>query len=183
MFIYFISAPRHHGNKGKKAHNAYSLEVVEGVLTYIEEEAKLTGLPLPAAPGGGTGTPPIFLPSQKCKKEIHTQYIQVLRVAGRDYVRSYRTFVEIWHTCCPHIKFMGLKTDLCDTCDMLRQGVNDAVTEEEKQDALSKYQDHLTVAKAKRDQYNKRIKAAEEELTATGVSTQVASNSAVRLVM
>lgn len=126
-------------------------------------------MPMPAAPGGSPGMPPTFLPAQKSKKELHSDYVEVMKADGREHIRSYRTWLDIWSSCCPHIKFMGLKTDMCDECDQHRQAVTEAITEEEKEESLAAYQEHLRIARTKRDIYNQRIKAAGDELKEHGV--------------
>ncbi len=63
---------------------------------------------------------------------------------------------------------MDIKTDICDVCEMCRPDVMEAITEVEKHTALDAFQDHLRVARAKRQQYNDRCQKSEQELKAKG---------------
>lgn len=59
---------------------------------------------------------------------------------------------------------MSPRTDLCDTCQHLRNDLQfRARKEEETQDLLKKYKEHLTKAKLERNYYNKNTKLAEEQ--------------------
>src|SRR5436305_15026430 len=55
-------------------------------------------------------------------------------------------------------------TDLCDTCQHLRNDLQfKARKEEEAQDLLKRYKEHLAKAKLERNYYNKNTKLAEEQ--------------------
>ena len=59
---------------------------------------------------------------------------------------------------------MSPRTDLCDTCQHFRNGLQyNARKEEEAKDLLKKYKEHLVKAKLKRNYYNKNTKLAEEQ--------------------
>ena len=58
---------------------------------------------------------------------------------------------------------MSPRTDLCDTCQQLRNDLQfKARKEGEAQDLLKKYKEHLAKAKLERNYYNKNTKLAEE---------------------
>src|SRR5262249_40120745 len=64
----------------------------------------------------------------------------------------------------PQIQIMSPRTDLCDTCQHLRNDLQfKARKEEEAQDLLKRYKEHLAKAKLERNYYNKNTKLAEEE--------------------
>ena len=59
---------------------------------------------------------------------------------------------------------MNPRTDLCDTCQQLRNDLQfKAHKEEEAQDLLKRYKEHLAKAKLERNYYNKNTKLAEEQ--------------------
>src|SRR5437667_10639995 len=59
---------------------------------------------------------------------------------------------------------MSPRTDLCDTCQHFRNGLQyNARKEEEAKDLLKKYKEHLVKAKLERNYYNKNTKLAEEQ--------------------
>ncbi len=58
---------------------------------------------------------------------------------------------------------MSPRTDLCDTCQHLRNNLQfKAHKDKETQDLLKKYKEHLAKAKLERNYYNKNAKLAEE---------------------
>ena len=58
---------------------------------------------------------------------------------------------------------MSPRTDLCDTCQHVRNDLQfKARKEEEAQDLLKRYKEHLAKAKLERNYYNKITKLAEE---------------------
>ena len=58
---------------------------------------------------------------------------------------------------------MNPRTDLCDTCQHLRNDLQfKAYKDKETQDLLKKYKEHLAKAKLERNYYNKNAKLAEE---------------------
>src|SRR5205085_6851250 len=59
---------------------------------------------------------------------------------------------------------MSPRTDLCDTCQRFRNGLQyNARKEEEAKDLLKKYKEHLVKAKLERNYYNKNTKLAEQQ--------------------
>src|SRR5438270_5939864 len=73
-------------------------------------------------------------------------------------------FRKLWHQLTPYIQIMSPRTDLCDTCQHLRNDLQfKARKEEEAQDLLKKYKEHLAKAKLERNYYNKNTKLAEEQ--------------------
>ena len=59
---------------------------------------------------------------------------------------------------------MSPRTDLCDSCQHFRNGLQyNAHQEQEAKDLLKKFKDHLTKAKLERNYYNKNTKLAEEQ--------------------
>ena len=81
---------------------------------------------------------------------------------------------------------MSPRTDLCDTCQHLRNELQfKARKEEEAQDLLKKYKEHLAKAKLERNYYNRNTKLAEEhrklvnQHSLTNAKTQYGSVNAI----
>ena len=78
---------------------------------------------------------------------------------------KYDAFRKLWHQLTPYyyIQIMCPRTDLCDTCQHFRNGLQyNAHKEEEAKDLLKKYKEHLVKAKLERNYYNKNTKLAEQ---------------------
>ena len=59
---------------------------------------------------------------------------------------------------------MSPRTDLCDTCQHFRNGLQyNARKEEEAKDLLKNFKEHLVKAKTERNYYNKNTKLAEQQ--------------------
>ena len=85
-----------------------------------------------------------LLPSDKTKAEIHQYYIKLAdEVSLRKVCLS--EFRTIWLEQCPHVLIMKPATDLCHTCQSFTSTLSASsnLTEEEKEDALSRYQRHI----------------------------------------
>src|SRR5215813_4889755 len=71
---------------------------------------------------------------------------------------------------------MSPRTDLCDTCQQLRNDLQFKTRkEEEAQDLLKKYKEHLAKAKLERNYYNQNTKLAEEHRKLVDQNYSVAS--------
>ncbi|CAI2180717.1 352_t:CDS:2, partial [Funneliformis geosporum] len=70
---------------------------------------------------------------------------------------------RLWHQLMPYIQTMSPRTDLCNTCQHFRNGLQyNARKEEEARDLLKKFKEHLVKAKLERNYYNKNTKLAEQ---------------------
>src|SRR6185312_13536713 len=77
---------------------------------------------------------------------------------------KYDAFRKLWHQLTPYIQIMSSRTDLCDTCQHFRNGLQyNARKEEEARDLLKKYKEHLVKARLERIYYNKNTKLAEQQ--------------------
>jgi len=64
----------------------------------------------------------------------------------------------------PYIQIMSPRTDLCDTCQHFRNGLQyNTHKKEEAKDLLTKYKEHLAKAKLERNYYNQNTKLAIEQ--------------------
>ena len=84
---------------------------------------------------------------------------------------EYRSFLDTWHQCLPHIVFMTPRCDVCKLCEDHRAAIQDAVTEGEKQQKLAEFSQHLEDAQKERDAYLTAIAKAKVSSGPTGDNT------------
>ena len=123
--------PREHGNKGKRPHNALSYDNVLRVVNFIKNKGDEMGLPMPAAPRGSDGEPPIYLPASISKAALHAEYVSCCADEETRAVK-FSTFTSIWRSCVPHIKIASPRDDVCASCEGYRKRIMDARTECDK---------------------------------------------------
>lgn len=103
----------------------------------------------------------ILLPSDKTKAEVHQEYLTLAdEMSLRKICLS--QFKTVWLEQCPHILIMKPATDLCHTCQSFSSTLSCSgnLNEEEKEDILSKYQEHVGHVKEQRDHYRDQCAAA-----------------------
>ena len=97
-------------------------------------------------------------------KSVHRDFLAGLEEDSNLCALKYDAFRKLWHQLTPHIQIMSPRTDLCDTCQHLRNDLQfKARKEEAAQDLLKRYKEHLAKAKLERNYYNKNTKLAEEQ--------------------
>ncbi len=148
----FGPVPREHGSKGRKAYNASPFEVVSSAMEFIKNYACVFGLPQPAAPRGRANQAPTYLPAHQNHKIVQLKYQEACTEKGKTFMQ-YRSFIDAWHQCLPHIVFMTPRTDVCQTCENYRINIQRAMSEDEKKRLLSEFSMHLEVAQKERDTY------------------------------
>src|SRR5207248_6098576 len=105
----------------------------------------------------------IFLPSEMSYRSVHWDFLAGLEDNSKLHNLKYDAFCKLWHQLTPYIQIMNPRTDLCDTCQHLRNDLQfKAHKDKETQDLLKKYKEHLAKAKLERSYYNKNTKLAEE---------------------
>ena len=159
--------PREHGLKGRKAYNAYPYEVVKCAIEFIKKYASVFGLPQPAAPRGRANQAPTYLPANQNHKIVHQKYQEACTKDNKPFIQ-YRSFIDTWHKCVPHIVFMTPRTDVCQYCENYRIAIQQAVTEDDKKKLLAEFSEHLEVAQKERDCYLASIKNSKEACAAAG---------------
>ncbi|CAG8761836.1 16533_t:CDS:2, partial [Cetraspora pellucida] len=93
-----------------------------------------------------------------------------------DYVRAYKdkhredtrvmaesTFINIWKALIPSLQFMSPKSDLCETCEILKMDIQNAMQYEKKVALTENYIAHLNRAQKERDYYNNNITTAVDD--------------------
>src|SRR5207237_8464124 len=104
----------------------------------------------------------IFLPAEMSYKSVHQDFLAGLEEDNTLCECKYYAFRKLWHQLTPYIQIMSPRTDLCDTCQHLRNDLQfNARKEEEAQNLLKRYKEHLAKAKLERNYYNKNTKLAE----------------------
>jgi hypothetical protein len=157
----FGPVPREHGSKGRKAYNAYPFEVVNSAMEFVKNYGSVFGLPQPAAPRGRANQAPTYLPANQNHKIVHLKYQEACTEKGKPFMQ-YRSFIDAWHQCLPHIVFMTPRTDVCQTCENYRISIQRAMSEDEKKKLLSEFSTHLEVAQKEREMYLAAIKRSKE---------------------
>ncbi|XP_053386664.1 uncharacterized protein LOC128550843 [Mercenaria mercenaria] len=156
-------APRIHGNTGRKTAKSLVFEDIKRLVQFVSNYADDYGMPQPAAPRGGDNIAPIYLTSETTKMNLHEKYVNMC-AQFEPTCRSvkYSTFCNIWTHCLPHIRIATPRDDVCATCEKMRKAIVDSVTEEEKIQSASNFQNHVTNAQKERQVYNDCIKMAKE---------------------
>ena len=71
---------------------------------------------------------------------------------------SLRTCQRTWHDLCPNIVLAKPCTDLCQKCQDFAERISRSgnLTEEEKENLLQSYNEHISLAKEQRDFYRQQ---------------------------
>lgn len=158
-----------HGNSGRKPQVAYDKVDREKVKAFICNFKEIHGLPDPGRDvRKGKGKLRVLLPSIMSFQSVHEEYRQNIEVSGGTLV-GYRTFISIWQTNFPHLKFNDPRSDLCMTCEDFKKRLNqvaaalnegkDKKREQLHRDALL----HLKHAKRERLYYKANAKVANDD--------------------
>ena len=144
------SVPRVHRNTNRRPSNAFSFDELKRAVDFISNYADENGLPQPAV--RGKSAPITFLPSSGSKVGLHQKYVRSCEETADRYL-GFTTFKLLWKECCPHIKYMSPRTDLCPKCEGHRDVISKAVTVDDKQQALQSFTEHLTLVQKERQVY------------------------------
>jgi hypothetical protein len=137
--------------------------VASAVKNFLVNYAEVHGLPSPVRNVNRVTQSIIFLPAEMSYKSVHRDFLAGLKEDSRLHGLKYDSFRKLWHQLTSYIQIMSPRTDLCDTCQQLRNDLQfKARKEEEARDLLKKYKEHLAKAKLERNYYNKNTKLAEE---------------------
>ena len=122
---------------------------------------------------------PTYLPASENFRSVHAKYVEACEsgeLAGggvgtsathtsSQHVLKYRSFVSLWHTALPDIRFMTPRTDVCHICEKHRERIKLSVSEEEKLAAIGRFQAHLTQAAQEREHYTSVCEEAASSLS------------------
>ena len=138
--------------------------VATAVKNFLLNYAEVHGLPSPVRNVNRVTQSIIFLPAEMSYKSVHREFLAGLEEESNLRALKYDAFRKLWHQLTPHIQIMSPRTDLCDTCQRLRNDLQfKARKEEEARGLLKRYKEHLAKAKLERNYYNKNTKLAEEQ--------------------
>jgi hypothetical protein len=138
-------------------------DVAAAVKNFLVNYAEVHGLPSPVRNVNRVTQSIIFLPAEMSFTSVHRDFLAGLKEDRRLHDLKYDAFRKLWHQLTPYIQIMSPRTDLCDTCQHLRNDLQFKVRkEEEARDLLKKHKEHLAKAKLERNYYNKNTKLAEE---------------------
>jgi hypothetical protein len=150
--------PPTHGNTNRIPANSLSREDVAFVEQFIERYATLYGLPMPG--NMRSGSREILLPANCSYKDVWSQYKLAMETTGKDdaasHVVQYDSFRHIWQSSLAHIKFQSSRSDLCDVCEEIRDGLRYA-EEDEFNELMKRYRRHEDQVMAARTEYDQQI--------------------------
>src|SRR5437763_16880222 len=139
-------------------------DVATAVKNFLLNYAEVHGLPSPVRNVNRVTQSIIFLPAEMSYRSVHRGFLAGLEDNNKLHNRKYDAFRKLWHQLTPYIQIMSPRTDLCDTCQHFRNGLQyNARKEEEAKDLLKRYKEHLVKAKLERNYYNKNTQLAEQQ--------------------
>ena len=149
--------PRRHGNTGRCAANALSLNDERHVINFITTFAEYNAMPLPGRMPKMKDYTVMMLPSDVTKANLWRTYTRACGDISSKAV-GLTKFKNIWKLYLPHIAVMKISSDLCDTCqqnnNLIMKSVN--CTEDEKSACLKQQENHLALAKECRAYYKQQ---------------------------
>lgn len=157
------TTPPDHGSAGRSPSNKISAEVTSKIVQFLCHFASCNGIPQPAAARGRCQQAPIFLPAHYTKKKIYKLYQEM---EGTSPV-GLSTFKVIWRRHANDIQIMKPRTDVCASCDKLREGVRLSKTEEGTREAMEKLAAHINEADDERGFYKSIVEKMRQELEDT----------------
>jgi hypothetical protein len=138
-------------------------DVATAVKNFLLNYAEVHGLPSPVRSVNRVMQSIIFLPAEMSYKSVHHDFLSGLEENSTLCTLKYNAFHKLWHQLTPYIQIMSPRTNLCDTCQHLWNDLQfNACKEEEAQNLLKRYKEHLAKAKLEQNYYNKNTKLAEE---------------------
>jgi hypothetical protein len=157
---------RIHGSSGKVPKNKkLSHDISCEIYNFLKNYADIHGLPSPGRNLNKTSMPVVFLPTSYSYASVYRDYIHAYKNEHGIEVQVIckTTFCRIWKLLIPSLQFMSSKSDLCETCEIMKLDVQYATENEKKLTITEKYLAHLNRAKQERDYYNSNIKNAVED--------------------
>src|SRR3954468_14460807 len=124
---------------------------------FLENYAEIHGLPSPGRNVNRITQSLTLLSVETSYKSVYRDFIAGLENNSTLKLLKYDAFRKLWHQLTPYIQIMSPRTDLCDTYQHLRNGLQFKTRKEEE------YKEHLAKAKLERNYYNKITKLAEEQ--------------------
>ncbi|CAG8493646.1 21324_t:CDS:1 [Dentiscutata erythropus] len=109
--------------------------------------------------------PTVFLPTSFSYASVYHDYVQACKDKYSKDARilAESTFTNIWKSLMLSLQFMSSKTDLCETCEIMKMDIRYASQYEKKLELTNSYLAHLNRAQKERDYYNANIINAVED--------------------
>ena len=133
---------RVHGNVKKvprwKTKITIDITIATAVKNFLENYAEIHGLPSPGRNVNRITQSLTLLPAETSYKSVYRDFIAGLENDSTLKLLKYDAFRKLWHQLTPYIQFMSPRTDLCDTCQHFRNGLQYNARKEEARDLLKK---------------------------------------------
>ncbi|CAB4412920.1 unnamed protein product [Rhizophagus irregularis] len=152
-----------HGNKRRKSSHALTFETILHILTFIINYANIHGLPSPGRSFRDDTMAIIFLPVSDSYIGLYRLYESSLEIDSEHYISRW-TFLRVWKKYIPEIKFLSPRSDLCFHCKNMRFNTQ-FWNQDEKDDKVKEWHEHITWANQERDYYRNCIKNSKDQLT------------------
>ena len=114
--------------------------VATAVKNFLENYAEIHGLPSPGRSVNRVTQSVIFLPAETTYKSVYYNFLTGLEKDSNLKSLKYDAFRKLWHQLTPEIQIISSRTDLCDTCQHFRNGLQyNAHQEKEAKDLLKNF--------------------------------------------
>ena len=117
-----------------------NIDVATAVKNFLLNYAEVHGLPSPVRNVNRVTQSIIFLPAEMSYKSVHRDFLAGLEEDSKLRAFKYDAFRKLWHHLTPYIQIMSPRTDLCDTCQQLRNDLQFKARKEEEAQASSQSQ-------------------------------------------
>ncbi len=144
-----------HGNTNKSPLHTLSPKSIESVIKFIENYSCAQGLPDPGRLERVTRE--ILLPTNTTYLSIWELYSEESENNKDTPKISYNSFRKIWQNSLPYIQFQQCQSDLCDTCEELKNNIKYSKDSNTLDLMTKQYQAHSMQAKTARGHYKRQI--------------------------
>lgn len=160
-----VLLPPPHGNAGRIPGHAVHSDDAEYFRNFMTGYAEAHGLPDPGRLRKDTRE--ILLPTSDSYTSVWKKYRNGRKPLSESGDRpprvvGYNTFRRLWKQMTPHIRFMSPRTDLCDRCEELKNGIRHAPSHQQTARLVGEYDSHRADADAARQAYRSQITEARE---------------------
>ncbi|CAG8765130.1 14274_t:CDS:2, partial [Ambispora leptoticha] len=107
------------------------ITVATAVKKFLENYAEIHGLPSPGRNINRIIQSLTPLPAETSYKLVYRDFIAGLENDSTLKLLKYDAFRKLWHQLTPYIQIMSPRTDLCDTCQHFRNGLQCSRTTED----------------------------------------------------
>ncbi|CAG8477986.1 13236_t:CDS:2, partial [Gigaspora margarita] len=103
--------------------------------------------------------PIVFLPTSYNYASVYRDYVQAFKDEyGNDVcIIAESMFTNVWKALLLSLQFISPKTDLCETCEMMKMDIQYATQHEKKLELTENYLAHLSRAQKEHNYYNYNI--------------------------